>query len=96
MRYIIIFRSVGQEKRTKRVSQQVGEAIVNSFANNRNVTINGNWYNMADVESVQKISTENGFTKDYVLLEERAELRSPKELEYLKSINSPQIQCFTS
>ena len=90
---MIIFRSVGQEKRTKLVSQKVGEAIVNSFENNRNVTINGNWYNMADIESVQKISKENGFTKDYVLQQERAELQSPKELEY---INSPQIQCLTS
>ena len=89
-RYMITFRSVGEQKRTKKVPQQVGEEIVRQVQQNKNIVINGDWYNVADIESVRKITKENGFDKDFVALQEKSELRNEKERLYLQ--NLPQLK----
>lgn len=92
MRYLITFRSIGEgQKRTKKVSQKIGEQFVKSLASNQNIVVNGDWYNSSDIESVRKINTDNGFTKDYMLQQQRAELDSPDERKYLEMTKSPQL-----
>lgn len=86
MRYMITFRSAGESKKRKKiVSQEVGEKVVQSFINKQNIIIDGDWYNAADVENVQKIEKKNGYNKDFVEQQERSELLNPVERKYLES-----------
>lgn len=86
---MITFRSVGENsKRTKKVSQRIGEQVVQSFARNENIVINGEWFNVSDIESVRKINVDN-FGKEYAEQQQRAELANPEEKAYLDSL--PQL-----
>lgn len=84
-RYMITFRSVGTQKVNKKVPQQVGEYVVQCLATNKNVVINGDFFSVADIESVKKINVGNGFSKDYCEQENRKELANESERLYLQS-----------
>jgi len=91
MRYMIIFRSFGEsKKRTKKVSQKIGEQAVALLSQGKHLVIDREFFNASDIESIQKINSEN-FGFDFADQQSRMELESPEEVKYLKETNSLQI-----
>lgn len=85
MRYLVTFRSFGEDKkRTKRLSQEQGEKAVALLAQGKHIVINGEYYNAGDIDSIRKINVEN-FGADFAEQQARLELQQPEERKYLES-----------
>lgn len=81
MRYFITFK----DGTTKRVSQKEGQAVAQAIIEGRGFMLKGAAYDRFSVSSAKPITTDNGFTREYVDQQSAAELRNPEEVLYIKS-----------